>query len=314
MTTLTEAAEWAPNAVNLYRDAENPFNDYNVAVRSLGASYQTSKNFFRYYINPDAFFTERIDFGRGPNSLVFGDTGVAGAFNVSSKRARPDVRRRIETQFFSTGGYRAGFDINQPLNERFQVRAVYLKQDSDGWQDFQRTKFEGASATFTWKPFRKTTVWGEYEYGYRRTVQANGLYDFSSAWDRVTTVPGPLAANPAAATGLSRITAQRFVFNTANPSLGVLNYQNFAETNGTNIRLAPGGFDAPAGWGLPAGARNQLGTIPGFGASANFPEFSFSNKLRGATVVVEHQFTDKIFAEVGPVSYTHLTLPTNREV
>jgi hypothetical protein len=42
VSTLTEAAEWAPNAVSVYRDAANPFNDYNVAVRCLGPSYQTS--------------------------------------------------------------------------------------------------------------------------------------------------------------------------------------------------------------------------------------------------------------------------------
>lgn len=298
LTTLTEAAEWAPGAVNVYRDEPNPFNDYQVQIRNLGASYQTSKNFFRYYMNPDAFFTERIDFGRGPNSLVFGDTGVAGAFNTSSKRARNRNFRKVEAQYYSTGGYRAGFDVNQRLNDDFQARVVYMNQDSDGWQDRERTQFEGAAGTFTWRPFKKTTVWGEFEYGFRKSVMASGVFDRMSSWDGTTTVSAPLAANPATATGLSRL-GTRYVFNTAAPQLGVVNWQNFGETNGTNIRLAPAGFDAPAGWGLPADARRPLPTISHFGYSANFPDSNFSNRLRGVTFVVEQQLSDKFFAEAG---------------
>lgn len=298
VTTLTEAAEWAPNTVDVYRDEPNPFNDYTVAIRNLGASYQTSKNYFRYYVNPDAFFTERIDFGRGPNSLVFGDTGVAGAFNVSSKRAGWRPKRRIESQFFDTGGYRFAIDVNQPLTKTFSVRAVLVTQDSDGWHDRERTRFDGASASFTWKPLPKTTVWGEVEYMYRKATYAGGLFDFVSRWDGVTTVSAPLATSPAASTGVSRQTSDRFVYNTARPDLGVINWRNWGYTNGTNIQLAPAGWDAPPDWGLPANARTPLPTVPGFDYSPNFPHSNYDNRLRGVTFAVEHQFTPQIFGEI----------------
>jgi outer membrane receptor protein involved in Fe transport len=299
LTSLTEAAEWAPSTNNVYRDEPTPFNDYQVGIRNLGGSYQASKNFFRYYMNPDAFFTERIDFGRGPNSLVFGDTGVAGAFNTSSKRAKPRASRRIEAQYFGTGGYRAGLDVNQPLNDKLMLRGVALYQDSQGWQDHERTRFDGASLSFTYRPFRRTTIWGEFEYAIRKVTMASGVTDFNSRWDGTTTVSGALAANPATSTGISRITAPRFTFDPASPATGVQNYQNFGMTNGTNLRLAPAGWDAPARWGLPADLRRPLLTIPDYGFNANYDDPNFTNRLRGITLVWEQQYSPHFYSEVG---------------
>jgi outer membrane receptor protein involved in Fe transport len=85
--SFLEAADWAPNANSVYSSSgPQIFNDYQVNFRSMGAGFQ-SRNYFRWYVNSDVYNTSRIDFARGPNSVVFGDAGVGGIANVSSKRA-----------------------------------------------------------------------------------------------------------------------------------------------------------------------------------------------------------------------------------
>lgn len=298
-TSLTEAARWAPNTTNAYRDEPSPFNDYQVNIRNLGRSYQTSRNYFRYYGNPDAFFTERIDFGRGPNSLVFGDTGVAGAFNTSTKRAHTQPRTRLEAQTFSHGGHRFGIDINRPLTDAVEARAVLLTMNRHGWQDRERMIFDGAAFTANYRPRQGSMLWVEAEYNYRKNQLMDTVIDQFSRWDGTTTVNAPLSANLPFVTGISRLTNNHRVFNTAQPELGFVNWQNFGQTFGTGIKMAPEGWDAPPGWGLPADARRPVPSSPRFGYNHNFPGVGFNNRLRGLTAVFEHRLSDRLFMEVG---------------
>jgi outer membrane receptor protein involved in Fe transport len=74
-----------------------------------------SVNFLRRTLEMDTFNTERVEFSRGPNSILFGQS-TAGTFNTQTKRADPR-RRRYELSF-RAGSYdqlRAAVDINVPL-------------------------------------------------------------------------------------------------------------------------------------------------------------------------------------------------------
>ena len=69
----------------------------NLTVRGLpttggGASGRTV-NFFSYIYEIDTYNTERIEFARGPNSILFGLGQAGGSFNIASRTA--DVRRPI---------------------------------------------------------------------------------------------------------------------------------------------------------------------------------------------------------------------------
>lgn len=232
-TNFLEAAKWAPNAVpneEINQSGDRLFNDYGVNFRSLGAGFQ-SRNYFRWYINSDSYNIERIEFARGPNSLVFGDAGVGGVANVSSKRALSADRYELSAQWSSFGGYRVTADANIKISDKLAVRASVLHQDLDDWRDVGGNQRDGVFVTATLQPFENTTVRAEFEWGQQRRVYSFGLLEAFTFWDGETTVAGPISGG--APGGLSRINADRLVWNSAQPQQGLTNWLGFGQTNGT---------------------------------------------------------------------------------
>mgnify|MGYP006147186439 CR=1 FL=1 len=61
------------------RQNESPFGTFSFNFRNTGGSgnYPT-RNYFLFYANSDGYNTERFEFARGPNSLLFGDAALGG--------------------------------------------------------------------------------------------------------------------------------------------------------------------------------------------------------------------------------------------
>jgi iron complex outermembrane recepter protein len=233
-----EAVEWSTSATSAYVDAPNPFNDFGVNYRNLAGGYN-SRNYFRWYNNSDSFMTERYDLARGPNSIVFGDSGIGGTINISSKRARTDKRfTEVHLRTRDFGGYRIGLDHNQPLADNLGVRFVLLRQDFDDYLDRTKTLVDNALLTAEWRPFEGTTLWGEMEYGDHDRVVANRPIDQYSRWDGSTGIDSPITTGSFPG-GVGRHTTDRQVFVGDNDGVGIQNWRNWGSTSGTGVRLAP---------------------------------------------------------------------------
>ena len=285
-----DAAEWSVSSTSRYLDEANPFNDYGVNFRNLSFGYN-SRNFFRWYVNSDSFMSERYDLARGPNSIVFGDAGIGGTINVTSKRARLGrTFTELQARTRSAGGYRFGIDHNQPIGDKAAIRAVLVRQRFDEWMDRTSTNFEGVLLTGEWRPFRKTTIWGEFEYGNQQRVITNQPRDQFSRWDGVTGVSAAQTTNFTG--GISRVTTDRNVYVPANGALGVNNWRNWGSTAGTGIRLAP------TAWPIIPTTSGVSTVIPDF--AYNFsPSNAFAgNRHKSYSLFLEQQFGDNLFAEV----------------
>lgn len=286
-----DAAEWSVSATSRYLDEASPFNDYGVNFRNLSFGYN-SRNFFRWYVNSDSFMSERYDLARGPNSIVFGDSGIGGTINVSSKRAKLGrTFTEMQARTRDLGGYRLGIDHNQQITDKLAVRAVVMRQRFDDWQDRTATNFDGVLLTGEWRPFPKTTIWGEFEYGNQQRIITGQPRDNFSRWDGTTGISTPLATGNFAG-GISRVTTDRNVFVPANSGLGVINWRNWGSTAGTNIRMAP------TEWSIIPRNPTVSTVIPDY--AYNFtPDNAFAgNRHKSYSVFVEQQIGDSLFAEV----------------
>jgi outer membrane receptor protein involved in Fe transport len=251
ITDLQAAAEWATSStLNVDNGQQNFFNSpVNFTIRGV-SSGRGQRNFFPQTNNGDSFNLERYDFGRGPNSILFGNGSLGGISSSTTKRAQ--TNRSFETVQLSVGSwqnYRATFDVNRRLNPKFAVRAAGVWGDSDGWRlkDFDRRK--AAFLTTTLKPFSGTEIRVEGEYGVNsRQSGFTTLDDRFSGWDGRTVFNAPAAATTlptnANALGIGRRGANYFVYDHFGASKAIINYQNDPITlPGGNSTTTPiGGF------------------------------------------------------------------------
>ncbi len=251
ITDLQSAAEWATSStLNVDNGQQNFFNSpVNFTIRGV-SSGRGQRNFFPQTNNGDSFNLERYDFGRGPNSILFGNGSLGGISSSTTKRAQ--TNRDFETVQLSVGSwqnYRATFDVNRRLNPKFAVRAAGVWGDSDGWRlkDFDRRK--AAFLTTTLKPFSGTEIRIEGEYGVNsRQSGFTTLDDRFSGWDGRTVFNAPAAATVlptgANALGIGRRGANYFVYDHFGASKAIINYQNDPITlPGGNSTTTPiGGF------------------------------------------------------------------------
>lgn len=287
-SNFLEAADWAPNSNSAYSaSGPNVFNDYQVNFRSLGGGFQ-SRNYFRWYINSDVYNTSRIDFARGPNSVVFGDAGVGGIANVSSKRAYQGTYNELSFRWHSFDGERATFDFNRALGKKLSVRFAGVYDHSDDWVDQQRIDREGLFLAGTWEPTSKTQIRGELEWGQVDRVVGFFPFDAWSNWDGTTTVSAPLTSGNFTG-GLGRYTADTLVYSPSTPEIGIINWRNWGQTTGSVRQLLVEPLEH-------APVRNP--TIDRLSKSFQSPDATAQNPYGVGSLFIEQQVGENLFLEV----------------
>lgn len=283
-----EAADWAPNSNSVYSSSgPQIFNDYQVNFRSMGAGFQ-SRNYFRWYVNSDVYNTSRIDFARGPNSVVFGDAGVGGIANVSSKRAVQAKTNEVSYRWNSFDGHRATLDFNRALNDKLYLRLAAVYDHSDDWVDMQRSDREGVFLAATYRFNRRTELRGEVEWGQVDRVVSFFPFDNFSNWDGTTVVTTPLAAGNFPG-GVTRFAADTLIFTPGSPQLGIVNWRGYGQTSGTVRQLLTTPLEhGPVG--NPAISRLAL--------SFQSPEAVVHQPYHLGALFFEHQVNDRLFLEV----------------
>ena len=218
ISDVTEASAWTTNAAMAKDDGRSTqfgrvgFNDL-VTFRGV-ASNRANINFFPVHFDYDSYNLERFDFARGPNSILFGTGSVGGSSNGLYKEARTDKTiQDVSLRVGSNEYYRATFDVNQPVNKQFAVRANLLWQDNGTWRDREWQKREAGSVHFTFRPWEKTKIIVVGDKGkVRRSYGTTTIGDRLSTWDGTTVFNGPITVLPAVTTGTQRI---------GNPGAGV---------------------------------------------------------------------------------------------
>ena len=166
---VTEALEYGLNGSRDHSDLTGNSavsNDLIFQLRGFtGASL--GRNYFNWSLSSDSYNIERLDFARGPNSILFGIGGPGGIVNTSTKRA-PLGTQLTETRLrvASWDDVRATFDVGRTLVPgKVAARLNLLAQRRDGWREFEHLERSGAALAVTYRPFRHTELRFDGEYG-----------------------------------------------------------------------------------------------------------------------------------------------------
>lgn len=214
------------------------------------ASSLALRNFFPYANTPDSFNLDRIDFTRGPNSVLFGAGGGGGALNSVTKQAM--LGRNFTTLRLQAGSWdrlRTTADINQTFSPKLAIRTNLLWASGASWREHEWEDRTGAHVTATYEPVPWLNIRAEAEYRKVSRLTAWGNYlDHLSAWDGVTIPNGPdagLTTSQMARAGLARF-PQTFV---GRPDFGgvVMNFQNHFTTTFAKYDANPAATSYVAG-------------------------------------------------------------------
>lgn len=107
----------------------------------------------------DTWNYERIEVLKGPASIMYGEGAIGGAINFVTKR--PDRSNSVSEALLSYGSFgalRAGFGINRPIGETSAIRIDYSHQQTDGFIDRNKQKYDHLTMAFATALSRDVTL------------------------------------------------------------------------------------------------------------------------------------------------------------
>ena len=323
---LVEAQQWAPNVTLTPDDGgDSMFGGTGISttrgVPSNGAqrNFQGGTDSLQGGANYDTYNVGRMDYTRGPNSILFGPGGMGGTANAMTKDARVGLNR---TTLRLTGGSwnfkRATLDLDRSLGRKLGARVSAMWQNNETWRDYEYTKKKGISPSLTFEPDRRTRIIlsGEYNESHSQTAFV-ALNDQVTGWDGRTTYRGLQPANLPSQVpfGTSRLGTAYYVYTPAtgrpNALSEIISYTGTMQTVG-----------AGASPGTVAGVPVVGGVSPGYAgfgiepvgeATLNAPEALYDRAIQNSYFYLRHQSNPVLYDDVGNVQRNrNATLDLNR--
>ena len=220
LSDVNEALNWTVSATTTPDDGGGQLfgGTGSSTIRGVGAN-GTNRNFFAGGSNPATYNLERMDYARGPNSILFGTGTISGTANAVVKSARIGRNAtEVRAEIGSWESYRGTFDANYSLRSKAAVRVVGTWQDTHTFREWEHTQRKGVSPSVTIEPTRTTrlSVIGDY-YEQKVVAGMNALTDTFSGWDGKTVYAGlqPSTLPSQSAFGASRIGTNAWIVSPA---------------------------------------------------------------------------------------------------
>jgi iron complex outermembrane recepter protein len=211
------------------------------SVRGLptsgGPATGRTVNFFSYIFEIDTYNTDRVEFARGPNSILFGFGQAGGSFNTASRTA--DVHRPIYSVGARAGSHdalRGTVDLNVPIiKDRLALRFDAVADHRQGWRpwEFSNNKRMYLAGRLQLTP--RTTIDVQSETGhfeFRRPRPYLGT-DHVTPWIAAgrPTAATAYTSNTPNAQGVRRISATAWpVYISGEPPTTLRNFANMGRT------------------------------------------------------------------------------------
>jgi outer membrane receptor protein involved in Fe transport len=194
---VRQALQWTPNVVPTDPQAGKgfggaAFHAWSFNYRGAGAGQQggpgPTKNYFSFYQDADAYNIERIEFTRGPNSILFGIGTVGGTLTTYTKVPRLDksfISPGVTVD--SNGSLRFEADYNVVVSDKFVVRINGLFDNNRGWRELDRNDRRALDLALLYKFTDNTSLRLELEGSkIQKTLISSNIGDKVSGWDGVT--------------------------------------------------------------------------------------------------------------------------------
>lgn len=177
------------------------------SIRGVTINAGQQRNFFLNANIGDNYNVDRIDFGRGPNAVLFnvGANSVLGG-GISTQGKRAQLHRDFTDVGMKAGSwdnYRATIDYNRRLTDDLAVRVNLMGQKTGsgasvgqnyGWADDAWEDRQGVTLAATYRLTAKTELRVEGIYDVtKRSTAPFPYFDVLSGWDGKTYFNGPLS-------------------------------------------------------------------------------------------------------------------------
>ena len=136
-----------------------------LTFRGLSGSGNTSRNFFQWSVPSDTYNVERFDFGKGSNSLMFGDSTPGGQVTTTTKRARFTNSGESLLFYDSENSYRAQLDVNRKLTKKIALRLNVVNRTDNAYVHGSFQTFRAGDLALAFRPTPTTMITIEGERG-----------------------------------------------------------------------------------------------------------------------------------------------------
>jgi outer membrane receptor protein involved in Fe transport len=258
-------------------------SDLQLNMRGFSGSV-LGRNYFQSQTSQDNYNMERATFSRGPNSVLYGNGGAGGIADASTKRA---LQRNLTAFTNRAGGfddYRFEFDLNRPITKTLAVRLNALYWTKKGWRDFEHLDRRSAALAVTWRPFARTTIRFDGEYGKVGELKPQpwpGL-DSVSNWISAGRPISPAIGTAVAGTNVLNNTSRFFVTNSGE----IFSFTNTRATTAARSGATAGGLTAFRDESVLPFARYVMG-----------PGATTDNDFLNAGLFIEQQLSQNLFFE-----------------
>ncbi|WP_158277517.1 TonB-dependent receptor plug domain-containing protein [Opitutus sp. ER46] len=326
ITNVRDALRWSPNVVPsdylAGKQLANPFNAWDYNFRGAGQSLQggagPGRNYFTFYNVADTYNLDRIEFDRGPNSILYGVGTVGGVLSTYTKIPRLDKNFLTPTVTFdSNGSARFEADFNRRLTDKFATRINALYDRNRGWRNNDKNDAQAIDIAMLYKFTERTSARVEVEgYKAKNTLISSTYGDGMSAWDgsanSATWGAAPTGTGTRASQSAGWWTANYNVWIPGLASKGIMNWNGGTISAG----IDPDGIPAAPYAGYYPKEFKPLYSWMNGGknySTAKVPvlperEFTYGNGISkpqytNATAYLDHSFSDNLDAEVAFYRY-----------
>ena len=319
LSDLNEAINWTVSATTTPDDGGGQLfgGTGSSTIRGVGSN-AVNRNFFTGGSNPSTYNLERMDYARGPNSILFGTGTISGTSNAVVKSARLGRNAtEVRAEYGSWDSLRATVDANYTLKNKIAARVVTTWQDTHTFRDWERTQRKGVSPSLTVEPTRTTRVSliGDY-YEQKVTAGMNALNDSFTGWDGRTVYSGLQSATlpSQSAFGASRVGTNSWIVS---PASGrgfdtALSYTGMMQTTFFGGNRPVNGLTSASGGNLGFNGGPLIDTpmiTPGIydaaiaGSAFRVPSRSFTNigpnptainRFRDATMFIDQRLGESL--------------------
>jgi outer membrane receptor protein involved in Fe transport len=150
---LIDAIELMPNVAMTNTEAtQGGSSDQNsFRLRGMTSKEERRRNGVMSLAIPEPFSTDRIEFLRGAQALLYGQGIASGAINVVTKRAHFGSNRgETSAMFDAEGSYRATLDLNV-ARSNLALRIAAVDAEKKFWQDNLTDKTRGFYGDFAYR-------------------------------------------------------------------------------------------------------------------------------------------------------------------
>ena len=158
--TLRQVTAYTAGAVSNYFDSRQ--DTFKARGGDVTQYLDGMVRFIGYWndTRPDPYTLERVEFLRGPSSVLYGQGSVGGVLNLTSKRPQAEPLREVQVQLGSNARKQIAADMTGKLTEDGQwlYRLVAVGRDSDTQVSHVRDDRLVIAPTVPWKPSAATSL------------------------------------------------------------------------------------------------------------------------------------------------------------